>query len=70
MIPMILIALLNMPLENTIDIVDSKDDSRISYVIVSNCKVKVFKIEFKDWDKVVRKVEKECGLDSLSSVSY
>jgi len=63
MMPMILFALMNAPLQNTIDIVDSKDDSAVSFVIVNDsCRVSVLKTEFKDWDKVVTKVEKQCGL--------
>lgn len=70
MMPMILFALMNAPLQNTIDVVDSKDDSTMSFIIVNDtCRVNVLKTEFKDWDKVVTKVEKECGLELSQSRS-
>lgn len=63
MMPLLLLALLKAPMDTTIDIVDSRDDASISYVIINDrCKVKVKKTDFKDWDAVVAKVEKQCGL--------
>jgi hypothetical protein len=62
MIPMILIALMNAPYNTTVDIVDSRDDSTSAYIVVNDtCKVKIKKIELKDFDTLTKKVEKQCG---------
>ncbi len=61
MIPMILLALINIPYTNTVEFIDSKDDPSITYLIINNeCKVKLKKTELKDWDRVLNKVEKQC----------
>lgn len=49
----------NLP---TISIVDSRDDSRVAFVTVNNCRVEVKKTELKDMDAVVEKVNKLCKL--------
>lgn len=61
-LPLILAALLEVR-QPQIDIIDSRDDNKISYIIVNNtCKVAVNKVELKDYDTVIDKVLKHCGL--------
>lgn len=49
-------------LKPTIDFIDSKDDSKVAYIIIDdNCKVKINKSELKDYDKLVRRVLAKCG---------
>ena len=49
-------------LQPTISFVDSRDDNKITYVIVNEtCKVKILKSELKDYDSIVNKVFKKCG---------
>lgn len=63
MIPMILLAMLNIPYTNTVEFIDSKDDPAITYLIVNGeCKVKLKKTELRDWDLVVKKAEKQCDM--------
>lgn len=61
-ISFILMAMLQVP-PPVISIVDSKDDSKTSFVMIDNCKVAVKKTELKDFDAVVEKVSRICGLD-------
>jgi hypothetical protein len=46
-----------------ISIVDSKDDSRMTFVVIDNCKVEIRKTELKDFDAVLAKVDKVCKLN-------
>ncbi len=49
-------------LQPTVSFIDSRDDSKITYVIVNDsCKVKIKKTELRDYDSVVEKVFKACG---------
>jgi hypothetical protein len=58
---------LNAPLEPTFDIVDSRDDQSITYIIYNNtCKVRLKKDDLKNTDLVAKKVEEVCGIYSLS----
>jgi hypothetical protein len=60
-LPFILTALLETQTP-TIDIVDSRDDNKITYIILNNtCKVAVNKADLKDYDRIVESVFRRCG---------
>lgn len=64
MYPLILAALIQYPvLGPTIDFVDSRDDSKMTYIIVNDtCKVKIKKSDLNDYDAIIDIVMKKCGL--------
>lgn len=47
-----------------IAIIDSRDDNKVTWILVNDCAVKVKKADLdKNPDKVVNQVNKTCGLD-------
>lgn len=50
-------------LHSDIQIIDSKANNSITYVIVDDCIVSIEKKKLKDVDAVVKQVNLECGLD-------
>lgn len=67
MMPLILAALFNVTPQPTIDFLDVQGRPNMKYLIINNtCKVVLNKEELKDWDEVVRKAEKQCGLELYS----
>lgn len=63
MFPFIVAALIQSPSLPDIEFMDSRDDSRITYVIVNKtCKVKINKAELRDYDGIIERVLKKCGL--------
>jgi hypothetical protein len=51
-------------LTHTVDIIDSRDDSKTTYVVVDDdCKVSVQKKNLSDMRKIIEKVNRECDLD-------
>ncbi len=57
-----LLLALAAPPDLTVDIVDSRDNPRITFVIIGYCKVAVDKAELRDYDRVVKKVEEICKI--------
>lgn len=63
----VLLAAINAAaLSPTVEFMDSRDDSRKTYVIITHenktCKVLVNKTELKDYDKIIAVVMEKCGL--------
>lgn len=48
------------PLPAQIEIIDSRDDASITYIIVNNCKVPVKKIKVGDFCYVLNAIENTC----------
>lgn len=63
-----MILLLVAVLQSTpvVEFMDSRDDSRYTYVTVEKdfktCKIKILKTDLKDYDRVVAVVTEKCGL--------
>ncbi len=62
-ISLFLLALASPP-DLIVDIVDSRDNPRITFIIINNCRVAVDKAELRDYDRVVKKVEEICQIQS------
>lgn len=44
-----------------IEFIDSKDDSRMTYLIVNDCKVKIVKSRLNDMEYIITAVNTTCG---------
>ena len=64
MLPFALLTAMNMAaLPPRIDIIDSRDNPKVTYIIVNEtCKVRVNKAELKDYDRIIAVVMEKCGL--------
>lgn len=51
-----------MPTIN-LEIVDSRDDSKMTYVILDSCQVKVAKVKLNDLCYIMRLINNECHVD-------
>lgn len=60
-ISLLLLALAS-PADLTPEFVDSRDNPRITFIIIGNCKVEIDKAELKDYDKIIKKVEEICKI--------
>lgn len=47
----------------TINIVDSRDDNKLAYIVVDGCKVPIFKVKLNDLCYVMKLVDNVCHIE-------